>query len=526
MQMLDMMSEEKDSIGWISMADVLLITTILLVGGAYGVAHYAGGQDRIIDELQRRVSLIDSAEEKIADLIRQINILKNENLILIRDKDTLDSQIKDLDKELASKKNTLETLQSLLAETKQVLQTKESMVRHLVSRIESLYQKLTTAQNELIVLIVKIDAIKEQLEKSEKELTASRLEITLLKKKVASLKEADDRIIKLKQKLDAVQKELVITRKQNTMLESELQEKHKELDKMSSKNALLNEEILNLQLSNKSLIAQCAAILEAEQVSEELWQKKFAELLKLLEDTNKAYSESQDTVKEYEDEIATYQEWFQQQNDRIMKPVETARVVIRVRAEDLPKSVDLDIYVQDPEDALCFWKQPRVLTEFAERATLIPSEALRFESVKKNRPPSSNIEEETYYASIPLTGKPYLVFCMFREKSKKTKYHPILQKITWDISIKNADSEAKILKGERILNCSTGGVEVDKTGDTTTELYPGLEPLTGFTVSDADKPEVTLLDEDELPGFLRGWKELTGEGTRYQKQSDQNSKSQ
>lgn len=219
-------------------------------------------------------------------------------------------------------------------------------------------------------------------------------------------------------------------------------------------------------------------------------------------------------------DLLRQQEWLQKAKDRIVKPIESARVVVRVRVENLPKDLDLDIYVEDPENEICFWKKPRVMSLHSERATLIPSEALRFARLSGNQSDSTNIEEETYYASEPLAGEPYLVFFMVREKSPQTEFRRIELSLNWELIIKDEEGKSKIHKGNDTLKCLTGGIIVDSSEKQSRELFHGLTPLFGFDVDENSTQKVDFVVRKKMPALPRSFKHSKGSGKRVKKQTD------
>ena len=66
-----------------------------------------------------------------------------------------------------------------------------------------------------------------------------------------------------------------------------------------------------------------------------------------------------------------------EEQERILRPLETAELVVRIFSEGLPSSLDLDLYVQDPNDRLCYWHNPRIVSVDAETGMLISSEDMR-----------------------------------------------------------------------------------------------------------------------------------------------------
>lgn len=179
-----------------------------------------------------------------------------------------------------------------------------------------------------------------------------------------------------------------------------------------------------------------------------------------------------------------------------------AKLTIRISCSDLPDDLDLDLYVQDPKNRMCFLRNRLVKDEQAGLAILVESED-RHKFVREETIEDSTIEE-SFYALDPIpTGndRPYLLFCMLRG-DKNYGRKPLVPSVTVDYEIKVQDSNGN-------EHAITGSARVDKTGQILitkdTSRYPGLTRLTGFTVnpnSEAFLQEALLDPEDKLP---RGW---------------------
>jgi hypothetical protein len=207
--------------------------------------------------------------------------------------------------------------------------------------------------------------------------------------------------------------------------------------------------------------------------------------------------------KDLMDRLTQCEVFLKRHNERILKPLEAARLVVKIRSVvPLDEELDLDLYVQDPRDEVCFWLSPRILNAAGEQATLIPSEDLR-EVQGLIDAGTRPVAEEVYYAAEPLLEggqAPYLVFCMLR-KIGATARGAIQQTVEWEVILKdNRNAECDRYVGEFLVS-ETGAVTNCELG----RRYPGLVPLTGFEIVRDATPEIRPLERDQVPDLLRGW---------------------
>jgi hypothetical protein len=190
--------------------------------------------------------------------------------------------------------------------------------------------------------------------------------------------------------------------------------------------------------------------------------------------------------------------------DRFLKPLDSARLVVKIRTE-LPSQteLDLDLYVQDPMDKLCFWKTLRVFTERGEQAMIIPSEDLRMLRDLSDREGLPSTEEK-YCAKQPILKrpkKPYLIFVMLRKIGAST-VSSVEQVVKWEVIVKNEKLEEVAKEfGQRTM--TTTGALTTRGKDVV--LYQGLRPLFGFDVADQGGLKIELLPNKDLPDYLRDW---------------------
>ncbi|MDC0176260.1 hypothetical protein OAJ60_04940 [Planctomycetaceae bacterium] len=302
----------------------------------------------------------------------------------------------------------------------------------------------------------------------------------------------------------------------------------------------LKQELANRKIDGVSLKTQLASLLQRfdelqagtqiERISDELEERKIGgESLKLqVDNLLKRFDELQDErdglanslkklnedtplkkkLVELNEKVKSKQQQLDQLQltikDRFLKPLDSARLVVKIRTA-LPSQteLDLDLYVQDPTDKLCFWKTLRVFTERGEQAMIIPSEDLKIlrDVSDPEKLPST---EEKYCAKQPILKRPkqpYLVFVMLRKINAST-VSSVEQVVKWEVTVKNEKLE-KVAEevGQRTVT-TTGALTTRKKGDF---LYQGLRPLFGFDVTDRKGLKIELLPNKDLPEYLRTW---------------------
>lgn len=185
--------------------------------------------------------------------------------------------------------------------------------------------------------------------------------------------------------------------------------------------------------------------------------------------------------------------------NKIFKPLEKSQMIIRVRVDSLPDWLDLDLYVQDPKNTVCYWNQPRVLGETSETGILIPSENIF----------STQVAEEIFHSNEIISSgeeSPYLVFCMLRENGNSSKNIDNARKtfeVKWEIQIRKDLGLIKIGEGSKTI-ANTGQILVQDGN----YLYPNLIALTGFSVTGTyGNYKISIAEKlSELP---RGWENTT-----------------
>jgi hypothetical protein len=190
--------------------------------------------------------------------------------------------------------------------------------------------------------------------------------------------------------------------------------------------------------------------------------------------------------------------------DRILRPLTSALLVVRIRASNVRDDLDLDLYVQAPNDRLCNWKNPRVENGNAEVATLIPSEHLLTLEANSETGDTVTLTEEAYYSTefaVSKSTNPYLVFCMLREAGEKPTGGDVAQAVDWEVIVNQPGQDPRRLTGRSSVRQS-GRVMVQKSG----EVYLGLVPLVGFYRDSADSVAPVAIPAPELPDVLRGWR--------------------
>jgi hypothetical protein len=215
-------------------------------------------------------------------------------------------------------------------------------------------------------------------------------------------------------------------------------------------------------------------------------------------------SELERQLRELRESARLAQSVIRDRNERVLRPLNGAPLVVRIRARNLRMDLDLDLYVQDPNDRLCNWKYPRVENRRAEVATLIPSEHLATFETEGETGLTNVLTEEAYYSAELLpsqSNRPYLVFCMLRETGDRPTGEQISQAVDWEVVVNRKDEPIVRLFGQATVRQS-GRVMVQSTGD----FYQGLVPLAGFYWESITAAVPKQIPADALPEVLRGWR--------------------
>ncbi len=207
--------------------------------------------------------------------------------------------------------------------------------------------------------------------------------------------------------------------------------------------------------------------------------------------------------------LKTIEGIVQKARDHSIKPLANAALVVRLRCLNPPEWLDLDLYVQDPNDKLCGYTTPRILERDTETGIIIPSEAIIS---------LDGSTEEIFKCTRAITGilqKPYLVFCMLREKGNL-----------------KAPSEFKIEVECRVELQRNGNIEtvdsrkltLDKKGNLYVKdkkyYYPGLTAIHAFELIGIPGA-YDFLASQLLPDLPRGWQATKIQGTQAIKVEDQ-----
>jgi hypothetical protein len=178
--------------------------------------------------------------------------------------------------------------------------------------------------------------------------------------------------------------------------------------------------------------------------------------------------------------------------DRVLRPLDTAKLVVTLSCKKLPDGLDLDLYVQDPDDQLCYWKQPRVLTADSETGMLIPSEDLRARA---------NQTVEIFYSNRLLSrgpDHPYLVFAMLRTTASTEAIEPV--EVVWEIKARKGAELVVVGRGTKRLSQAGRVVVRDRL-----YVYSRLNPLCGFEVAGPSMSDQIVQMRGDIPDLLRGW---------------------
>jgi len=294
--------------------------------------------------------------------------------------------------------------------------------------------------------------------------------------------------------------------------------------------AAAREELKAERESRKQLVAQMKALEKAEELATRLnaeitrLQQELAQAQARLDSELAANRKLKEALALAEKRLDQVQGLLRERSEQILKPLSRALLTVRIRSRNLSETFDLDLYVQDPRDRICSWRNPRIQSERAEMATLIPSEYLQNIEVTDGELDADTLTEEAYYSAEIVPGsteRPYVVFCMLRETTGQAAASKLEQPVEWEI-VYNAPGRPPIRRMGTTVVPRSGKVMVQASGD----LYLRLFPLAGFHVMDESVADLRILERDEIPDLPRGWqKNRLQEGAApYVKFPDQNKK--
>lgn len=315
-----------------------------------------------------------------------------------------------------------------------------------------------------------------------------------------------DELVALRKMLKKRDAELNILRSENSSLLSKIDELREDVALVNFENAelaSLNDDLsaVNVALAEDNLALNIeVAVLRYDKQRLAAEKQSLLKAVSDLSEQNKSlYDENQDLVAQ----LAATRGRIARHNEGITRPLTNAPVCVKIRSTSalFEQGYDLDLFVQEPNDSVCYWKRPRVFDMKGERATLVPSENLR--SIRLLEDETTLYSEEIFYARelFKTTPDPYLVFGQIRrvggvEQNEDLKHH-----VDFDVVLRDNDGVV-VHKHAGTVQIPTGAVTRSADG----ERYPGLVPLTGFRIIDgATQPKIREVTKAELPEVLRGW---------------------
>jgi hypothetical protein len=316
--------------------------------------------------------------------------------------------------------------------------------------------------------------------------------------------------------LDRAERLLKDLDRQLGTLRSELEGKSDLLSKAEARQREATAEVLRLATAlaaaEASLIAQAEQVKRLESYAAEA--DRLRARLAAAEEERASLVLAQNRERDQLHDARTRIEQLVRERDaareRILKPLETSDLVVRLRCHSLPQGLDLDLYVQDPNDELCYWKQPRILTKDAETGMLIPSEDMR--------ELDGSAEEIFHSIRVKPTGPrtPYLIFCMLRENGRAKAEKQIAVEVEWQIQLRRSGKLIEVDRGRQIIR--TAGQVLVQEGR---YIYPNLIALHGFSLS-GQPQELSFARLDAVPDLPRGWQRTAArdDAQRFEKIRD------
>jgi len=238
-------------------------------------------------------------------------------------------------------------------------------------------------------------------------------------------------------------------------LEAQIAESETQAKLTQERIAALHQQIEHLKQNNGILQA------EAQEMAE--FKKRLAdfEVSVTLLEQNLAAAQAQ--AADLETQLQEKEQLVQQLQGRLIETPEesmlrtplSARLIVKVWAH-LPKDFDIDLFVQDPHNRICFYRNPNIFEADVEVATMLLSEYL------KKRP--SGYTEEAYYSDrfIPSengAADSYLAFAIIRnERTGEAQKLDRPIRLHYEVSVR--DDKGRLVAS----NSQRGAVQIDLAG--------------------------------------------------------------
>ncbi len=326
----------------------------------------------------------------------------------------------------------------------------------------------------------------ERVQQLEKELAATKERERRLGAQNAELRNT---IGRLNVELSVANNELTALRSQNRKAEAEVAKLNEKIKQLDNQFSILNQDLRSSRSEAEKLAAKVKNLEEMLAVAEETVKEGRDALARRNADYERVQKELAIATRKYENVLRLVKD----AEDRVLRPLDTAKLVVSISCDKLPDGLDLDLYVQDPNNRLCYWKQPRIMNVDSETGMLIPSEDLRTRE---------NQAVEIFYSNTLFSkGKdvPYLVFAMLRTTASRHQIDPV--RIKWEIKARRGAEIVVKGHGFKPLT-STGRVVVDENSI----IYAGLFPICSFAILDGSLNDKDIDFLETMPDLPRGWR--------------------
>jgi len=384
------------------------------------------------------------------------------------------------------------------------------------SLVTSLESRASLLEEEKRILVAKIRDVSDELEEAR----ATASEINELSGRIDQLRlslelaqcERDQLLDEIAGNRDSSVAEKMINEQLEQQLkhvEGQRQELERSLKRAEMRLADADAELANYSTRIEALMSERETLEgHVTQIQAKLKQEtdERRRLDRIIEQMKGSVVKAETDLKTAQEKAERYESSIRNQSDRVLRPLTNALLAVRIKGKNARDDLDLDLYVQDPQDRLCYWRNPRVDDGESEVGTLIPSELLMtLQDFDESTGRTSTIDEAFYSMEFDPSSsdRPYLVFGMLRETGSRPTGSKIDQEIEWEVVVRPPGQSDQVLNGTVVIPTS-GRVLVQKSGQ---PIYTGLVPLFGFSRLSRDTFEPVVVVPGSLPKMLRGWEE-------------------
>jgi hypothetical protein len=260
---------------------------------------------------------------------------------------------------------------------------------------------------------------------------------------------------------------------------------------------LAGEEIAGLH-QQIELLKQNKEILQARAQEAEEFKRRLADSKVSAALLEQKLANTQTQAADLENQLQEKEQLVQQLQDRLVETPEesmlrtplSARLIVKVWAY-LPKDYDIDLFVQDPRNRICFYRNPNIFEADVEVATMLLSEYL------KKRP--SGYTEEAYYSDRFILSEnaaedSYLVFAIIRnERTGEAQRLEQPIQLHYEVSVRDDTGRLAVGRSQR------GAVRINLAGWSQVGGEGRLRTLSSLL--DENGPDFKFLNLYALFGF-------------------------